>query len=167
MALLCTAIWMDITTHRIPNKTVVLGMGLAGAFSLLPNGIGFEDAAMGWVVGLACFLPLYAVGILGAGDVKLLAMVGMFIGYPAVLIVAIYTVLTGGVMAMLIAVRYQKLQEMCRNLYQGALFFYVHMTSPSRPTSFAMTTLPYRLPYALAITFGTLAYVSLHTSFFI
>ena len=165
-AVLCTAVWIDFQTHRIPNKIILIGMSLAGFFSLLPVGIGLVDSALGWVVGLSIFLPLYLIGILGAGDVKLLAMVGMFVGYPAVFIVALYTCLAGGVLSILIAIRFRKLHEMLNNLYQGILILCLQISSRSRFTSIEMTTLQHRLPYALAITVGTMAYVVLHTSIY-
>lgn len=72
--LLLVAAVRDFQTRRIPNRLVgliaVLGLtwsvlvtpGLPGAF----NGMG------GLLTGLICWLPFYAIGWLGAGDVKLL-----------------------------------------------------------------------------------------------
>jgi len=165
-AVLCTAVWIDFQTYRIPNKIILIGMCLAGICALLPTSIGLIDSAMGWFVGLAIFLPLYMLGILGAGDVKLLAMVGMFVGYPAVLIVALYTCLAGGVLAIFFAIRYRKLREMSNNLYQGMLIFCLQISSRNRFTNVEMKTLQLRLPYALAIFIGTMSYALLHTVIF-
>ncbi len=91
LALLLAATWFDVRSHRIPNKLVFWG-ALAGVLlhvalpegrgfiSSLPGGLGFLDALAGLGIGLAVFLPVYLLRAMGAGDVKLMAMVGAFLG---------------------------------------------------------------------------------------
>jgi prepilin signal peptidase PulO-like enzyme (type II secretory pathway) len=45
---------------------------------LLPGAAGFWQALAGFGIGLAALLPMYLMRMLGAGDVKLMAMVGAF-----------------------------------------------------------------------------------------
>jgi prepilin peptidase CpaA len=134
-------------------------MGIAT--SLLPNGIGWQDAALGGLTGLATLLPLYLLRILGAGDVKLLAAIGAFVGYPGVLTVALFTGLAGGVLALLLAMHHGQLRQMCKQVHQGVLGFVIQIASGGRPRQWVMVVGPHRLPYALAIALGTLSYVCL------
>ena len=53
----------------------------------------------GAAVGLMTLLPLYAIGGMGAGDVKLMAGVGAWIGPWLTLWAFVATTLAGGVMA--------------------------------------------------------------------
>jgi len=159
--LLLSAVWWDVKTHRIPNQLVLLGLGLGLATSFLPNGIGWQGAALGSLAGLAVFLPLYLLRILGAGDVKLLSAVGAFVGYPGILAVALLTGLAGGILALLLAMRLRQLRHMWSQIHQGLLGFVIQIASGGRPRQWVMVVGPHRLPYALAIALGTLGYLYL------
>ena len=50
-------------------------------------------------MGLACFTPLYLLRAMGAGDVKLLAAVGSFLGPLGALYAALFGFVAGGVAA--------------------------------------------------------------------
>src|SRR5687768_11743315 len=80
LALLGSAMWCDIRTRRIPNKLVLVGL----ATSFVAQGLRGLDGTQAWFLGtLAGFgllLPLYVIRAMGAGDVKLMAMVGSFLG---------------------------------------------------------------------------------------
>src|SRR4051812_31541587 len=83
IVLLMTAAICDMRTHRIPNRLVLCG-GLWGLVctTLWPpvyHGTILYPLA-GLAVGLLLFFPLYLMRAMGAGDVKLLAMVGTFLG---------------------------------------------------------------------------------------
>jgi prepilin peptidase CpaA len=157
--LLMSAVWWDVNTHRIPNQLVLLGLATGVATSLLPAGIGWQDAALGSLAGLAAFLPLYLLRILGAGDVKLLAAVGAFVGYPGVLSVALLTGLAGGILALLLAIRHRQLHHMWGHVHQGMVGFVMQIASGGRPRQWVMVVGPHRLPYALAIAMGTASYL--------
>ncbi len=62
-----------------------------------------SDVLMGGLVGLLVFLPFYAVSAMGAGDIKLMSVVGTFVGVKGVLVCALLTALTGGVLAVVFA----------------------------------------------------------------
>ena len=66
--------------------------------------IGVVQSLLGLAAGLALFMPLYLLRALGAGDVKLLAMVGAWLGAPLLLGAALLTLLAGGAMALFVMV---------------------------------------------------------------
>jgi prepilin peptidase CpaA len=155
---LLTAIWWDVKTHRIPNPLVLLGMALGLLTSTLEGGVGWTSSIYGCVVGLAVFLPLYLLRILGAGDVKLLGAAGSFVGYPDVLAVALLTGLAGGVLALLMALHHRQLGRMWQQMHEGLIGFVLQVTSGGRPRQWVMVVGPHRLPYAIAIALGTLVH---------
>jgi len=155
--LLVAAIWSDVKTHRIPNLLVLAGLALGFLTSVLPGGVGWQSALYGSLVGLALFLPLYLLRILGAGDVKLLAAVGSLVGFPDVCIVALLTGLAGGILAVVMALRHHQLIKMCQQLYEGLIGFFMQIASGGRPRQWVMVVGPHRLPYALAIALGTVS----------
>ena len=89
--LLAAALWHDLRTRRIPNRLVLWGtVGGVVLNSMLPagaglfqqpfGGLGLLQSLAGAAAGLALLLPMYLLRALGAGDVKLMAMCGAFLG---------------------------------------------------------------------------------------
>ncbi len=95
------AAWTDWTRWRIPNWLVA---GSAAAALMLaafaPDGIGLLRCLQGGLVGLALFLPLYLVKGMAAGDVKLMSVIGMYVGPWLAVDIALLTCLIGGAWAL-------------------------------------------------------------------
>jgi prepilin peptidase CpaA len=93
---------VDVATRRIPNRitfpAAVLILGIQTWFYGL-SGLG--DSLLGLAGALAIFLVPYAFRVLGAGDVKLLAVVGAGLGPSALVTAALFTSLAGGVQILL------------------------------------------------------------------
>jgi len=80
IGLLGVAVVSDLRRHRIPNLLILVGLALGLAGQTYSGGIsGMGDGLMGLLIGFALFLPMYALGGMAAGDVKLMAMVGSFL----------------------------------------------------------------------------------------
>ena len=165
-SLMIAAVVSDLRSRRIPNALVVSGIVLglffqtvapsgAGLFGSPAGALGFVPALLGGLVGLALFLPLYALRAMGAGDVKLLAMVGVWLGAPHVVKAALWTLLAGGVLSLAVALCTGVLRQVLANLrfmvtatlikVQGGTGLAVEV--PARRTG--------RLPFAVAIACGT------------
>ena len=82
------AIVIDTQQRRIPNTIVVAGL-IAGTILQVMEAASGIHAAMpsiaGLLLGLVAFLPLYAMRMMGAGDVKLFATFGFLLGWTALL----------------------------------------------------------------------------------
>lgn len=67
----------DLMTDRIPNGFVLLGtvIGIVASFS---SGRGLSDTLASMLLAFLLMYPLYMIGALGAGDVKLFILVGSF-----------------------------------------------------------------------------------------
>ena len=102
---------IDIRARRIPNPltlgTAVLGLALAAVHA---TPVGITGALAGLGVGLALMLPAHIVGATGAGDVKLFAALGTFLGPGRIGMAFIYVALIGGALALLIAGRRGRLR---------------------------------------------------------
>ena len=71
----------DIRTRRIPNVLTFGATIAALVFHGSTAGTsGLATSVGGWMVGAALFLPVFALRGMGAGDVKLLAAVGAWLG---------------------------------------------------------------------------------------
>jgi prepilin peptidase CpaA len=100
-ALLVWVCVSDVRERRIPNIAV---LGLVATFAaaalagLLPASLWSGLAAGG--VGLLAGFALYLGGVLGAGDSKLFAALALFAGLQHLMLLALATVLAGGLMAV-------------------------------------------------------------------
>jgi prepilin peptidase CpaA len=162
LGMLGAAVWTDLRAARIPNGIVAAGLALAVMLSLTPQGGGLDRAVGGAVTGLSMLLPLYMLGVSGAGDAKLLTAVGAFVGFPAILGVALTMFVAGGVLAIGWALHARLLRESLRNLRDGALAL---MAQPSLSTLVSLRTSPRRIPYSLAIAVGALLQIWLDERF--
>lgn len=95
------AAWTDWTSWRIPNWLVA---GSAAAALMLavfaPDGIGLRACLLGSMVGFGVLLPLYLGRGMAAGDVKLMAVIGMYAGPWGAIDIALLTCLIGGAWAV-------------------------------------------------------------------
>ena len=98
---LIVAAWIDGRELRVPNW-LTYPMALAGLlFNFAVGGWdGLGEGAFGLVVGLACLMPLYMVGGMGAGDVKLMAGVGAWLGWYITFYAFCVTTIVGAVLAI-------------------------------------------------------------------
>ncbi len=105
LALLAAAAWHDLHERRVPNGLaagIALGALLAGPLACSPaRGLG--AALLGAAVGLLCWLPAWWRGALGAGDVKLFAAAGAWLGPALTWRAALLAALLGGVVAVAMA----------------------------------------------------------------
>lgn len=102
ICLLSVASWFDIRFRRIPNQLIVLGILIGILINALGSTPGrFSFGLYGFMVGFGIMLVPHLFGWLGAGDVKLFAVVGLFLGPDNTLDAAIYTAMCGGLLAML------------------------------------------------------------------
>lgn len=163
IALLIAAAVIDYRTFRIPNWLTIGGAGVALALAaLLPSTAhaGFLWALGGLATGFALMLPLYALKVMGAGDVKLMAMAGAFLGMPDTLYAVLYTFITGGVAALVFAVSHKASKRMAANVRDmvQSLAFAAIAGRPPGP-GMAKAASVGRLPYGICISIGTIAYV--------
>lgn len=142
LSILGAAALIDWRTHSLPNT-----LSFGGAvFALILHGTlsGFSGVAIGmagWLLCLGLFLPFYVAGGMAAGDVKLMAAVGAFVGPIAGVVACLFTMIAGGLIgiATLVIARRACLAEDVRPGTTGTL----------------REQLKTRIPYAGAIAAGT------------
>jgi prepilin peptidase CpaA len=147
----------DIVSRRIPNPIIVAGLVAA----LLVQGwlhgplAGSVTWLAGALTGFALLLPFYLVRGMAAGDVKLLMMVGAWVGASMAFRIALATFVIGGIWSLAAAARRGRVGHLFTNLQ-------CLMTSATQPGpgSTAGGPAPLEsvgsLPYGVAIAAGTL-----------
>lgn len=155
LLILALAALTDWRRHRIPNWLTygALIVGLLLQYTFL-DGEGVLTGLKGAGVGLIMFLPFYLTGGMGAGDVKLMAAVGTYLGPMAVFTSACFALVAGGCVALYLILRSGELAS----LYRRYLVMITARTLvPAEPGSVAR----HRFPFSSAIATGTLVYLGL------
>ena len=103
---------IDLRTRRVPNAVTMslaaIGIGVAAAGL---GRVGLGAAVLGLLAGLALMLPSHVIGATGAGDVKLLAAAGTVLGPADTLWAFLYTLLAGGLIAIVVALCRGRLRQ--------------------------------------------------------
>ena len=163
--LLAAAVWHDVRSHRIPNAVVFSGMAIALTLhALAPAGIGLPTAFCGLLVGLCAFLPLYLIGAAGAGDIKLMAMTGAFLGPVDAVCAVISTAIAGALLALMCALHARAVKRMAGNLRLIGFSLAARLMAVEGPSFDPQRDSVAKTPYGLAIASGTASWLVLRYS---
>jgi prepilin peptidase CpaA len=169
-ALLCGAVLFDLRSRRIPNRLVLVGIGLAFALHAVATISASHSLAghqwwaplAGLGTGFAVLLPLHLLRAMGAGDVKLMAMVGSFIGAPAVLNAALCTLVAGGLLSLLFMLGRGVAAQTLANVRFLLTGWMLRAGSGQGVRLEPLQATAARLPYAVAIALGSAASLFWH-----
>jgi prepilin peptidase CpaA len=107
---IAAVMWCDCRYRRVPNGWVIAGLFAAlicSAVRASPFGVTPGQAIDGAIVGCAALLPFFLIGVMGAADAKVFAVLGAWCGVSALLGLWIVASLAAAVHAgaLLIAAR--------------------------------------------------------------
>ncbi len=108
-------------------------------------------------MGCALFLPVYLLAGMGAGDVKLLAAIGAWVGPFDAVKVGLFSAMAGGALAVVVALAHGYLRRAVSNVWLLLCHWRVVGLKPLDQLTLPASSGP-RLAYALAITAGSLAW---------
>jgi prepilin peptidase CpaA len=109
LLLVAVAAIYDLRTGKIPNPLLLAGLVFGLCFTLLTRGA--DDLLMslaGFGVGFVLVLPGYLLRYTGAGDLKLLATLGVFSG-PGVILAVFATSVVAGALFVLLKIAWRVL----------------------------------------------------------
>jgi prepilin peptidase CpaA len=148
------AAFEDQRTHRIPNRITGPAFLVGLAVHLAAGGpAAMLMALVAGVVAGAILLPGWLMKFMGAGDVKLMAAIGVWLGAVGLAVEAtLCSLIAGGIISLLVAARLGILPRTLRN---AALLLprTVGAGGPLAPTPDSSGV---RVPKALAFLAGTL-----------
>lgn len=150
---LTLAVLSDLRAGKLPNRLTVpmaavgLALGVLGGFS----GLGF--AALGLLCGFAAGFVLWLLGVFRAGDSKLLAAMGAFLGWRMLLRAFCWALLCGAALGLLVLLKKHALRERAVRLrdYFRSLFL-----SRSYAAYEAAPGSERELPFSVPLLAGTL-----------
>jgi len=149
--LLVIACVTDVRWRRIPNA-LVLTLALTGfAFSVwvqpwLP---GLGRATGGLALGFGIWIVFFVIGAIGAGDVKLFAAAGAWLGPAATWRAALVGAAIGGMLAIAMLVRERRARQGLENVMTSISTRSLAVLAPGASNS-------RQLPYGVALACGAL-----------
>jgi prepilin peptidase CpaA len=145
----------DVKSRRIPNIITVPAFFFGLCLHLFLGGWRqmLTALAAGFICG-AIFLVFFIAGGMGAGDVKLITAVGCIAGMSHIAYILVLTAITGGVMALVLALARGRLKQTLMNVGEIASHHRNQGLQP-HPDLNVKNTRTLRLPYALAIAGGS------------
>lgn len=157
LIILTIAAYIDWKEHRVPNWLTFSGWGLALLFHAIINGwSGLGMSAVGTCVGLATLIVPYALRGMGAGDVKLMAAVGAWVGPYVTFHAFLWIALIGGLMGIVSIVRSHQMAARFQTVWRaGSNLFQLKNLDEGEPHDKPAKIL---LPYGVPIAFGFYAY---------
>src|SRR5205814_8305313 len=106
----------DVRHYLIPDEYTWGGLVLGLALSLAGGADGFLNAVLGAAVGFALLFAVAQAGqwafkeeAMGGGDIKMMAMVGSFVGWKGVLLTEVLGALRGSVIFVLLSLKEKRL----------------------------------------------------------
>jgi prepilin peptidase CpaA len=164
---------IDWWKFKVPNKLtfplILSGwaLGLANNLGLEAGEGGFGSALLGTMLGFLLLLPIYSIGGMGAGDVKMTMGFGSWIGAfygdqgPTIIVCAFCAgAVVGGAIALVMIVLRGRYRDNVQHLREilGDVFKFSNLTQAASKAN-ARRPRWHRLPYGVPLCIGFLGYL--------
>jgi prepilin peptidase CpaA len=160
---LIVAAVIDGLKLKVPNwitfPMIISGWVYSVALSPYAGWEGLMYSMLGTIVGLALLLPAYAIGGMGAGDVKLLAGVGAWVWSTTTLNAFAVSTIVGAIIAILMVLFQRKWTKHHAQFWMICTEI-LTVKDPEQLATIAAERKPSMmlLPYGIPIAIGTIAY---------
>ncbi|MCY6371177.1 A24 family peptidase [Clostridium ganghwense] len=149
---LITCFITDLKYQKIYNKVIFPSLIVSLLLHFIFYGyIGLKSSLLGFVVGFGILLIPYFSGGIGAGDVKLLALIGAIKGSTFVFNTALYMAVIGGIMALVVILYHKDSLKFFKELF---LWIISLLHGIKYKLELPTSPLLKKYPYGLAIVGG-------------
>ncbi len=153
--LLAVAAGCDVRYRRIPNALVLTTFVSGAVFTVAmigPRALAFRFLG-GAATGLIVWLPFWALGLMGAGDVKIFAAAAAWLGPATALGATLLSAVVGGVLgiAWLVVARFSRVAVSAAPARQPDGKGHA---AGDRPPANASTPVRVTVPYGVAMAVG-------------
>jgi len=163
VATVMIAAWSDLREWRIPNALLAPSAAAALMLSTFAQGgQGITLSLIGAAAGLFIFLPLYLLKGMGAGDIKLMTVIGMYAGPDLTMDIALLSALIGGLWVIVLLNH-----EMSVEPFKGPIGFFLRHKLQSKETEGKNVNQQNKrllIPYGVVIAVGTIIALGIASS---
>ena len=164
MSILSISAIVDFRLQKIPNLITFPTVIISILFHFITKGIdGLIFSTLGLATGIGLLIIPYSLGIMGAGDAKLMGAAGAVLGSKGVFVAFLLTSLVGGIYAVMLMLLNQKQFKgfFKKQLITLKLFI---LTRKFIPDPVEENSKRPKLCYGVAIALGTVIYMGLDLS---
>lgn len=102
----------DIFSYKVKNKTILLGLIMGSLFLILNKDLNSTlNSIIGMMVPILILSPLFLFRMLGAGDIKLFSVIGLFLGAIAVTRIMLVSIVIGGILSFIKLVKNKNIKH--------------------------------------------------------
>lgn len=100
--ILVYAVWQDVHSYRISNRLIAAGFVTGFGYQIIVFGLqGMKEGIFGMLLPIVLLFPAFLCGGIGAGDVKLLAVIGSWLSYHTSMLILAASIMFGGIYAII------------------------------------------------------------------
>jgi len=92
--------FFDLSIRKIPNWLIALGLASGVILNAFQGSGSLNQSILGFIVGIAVLIVPFALGWIGAGDVKFFGVIGALLGVSLLPRVFFYSALVAGIIAL-------------------------------------------------------------------
>jgi prepilin peptidase CpaA len=113
--------YTDMVERKIYNAVILCGLVVAFILNGLQQGLylGTTNTLAGFFTGIFLLIIPFILGGLGAGDVKMLGMIGAFVGHAVVVEVLLASAIVGGIYAFLVMLKQGRMLKRLKIVFIG------------------------------------------------
>lgn len=116
LLLLCS--YEDVRKKLIPNKYTIPALIAGFVLMTLNYGLdGLKDSFLGFLLGFFIFFLPFMFGLMGAGDLKLMAAIGALKGFTFTVYALFAAGIAGGIMVIIYAIYKKQLLKTIINMF--------------------------------------------------
>lgn len=151
------AAFFDKKQFRVPNWLCMVGVLNGLSYHLVLDGVRtFFEYLGGMIIPIFCLGILFYFRMLGAGDIKLFAVVGSFIGRDVVWVI-LYSIFVNGIVSFFILYRERAFVQRFQYFGQYIRRFFLSGEREAYCTADWREN-PFVIPFTVGIWFGFLLY---------
>ena len=166
LMILIAAVYTDYRQNRIPNWIIVFGL-ISGCFiSYMYGGIGMLlEGLLGMVLPIVLLYPVFVIGGMGAGDLKLFAVVGSYLGIKGITISFVSAFIVGATISLMKMMCFHNFKERIYYFfsYLSDLFlegkWQLYETSKGQASEESLEFPKHKIHFALPIFLGVAIYL--------
>lgn len=156
--LIIACLYTDILERKIYNFVLVPALVLAVILNYYYGGyMAVWGSIKGFFLGLGFLIIPFAAGGIGAGDVKLLGVIGALKGTNFVFYCFLATAIAGGVIASIVLIKNRRFLGTIKNMLKSIFLLVISMGKINTISSFQSVSKEELFPYGLAIAIGTIS----------
>lgn len=112
LLILLAAVYTDYRQNRIPNWMIIFGILSGLIISFLHGGLElFCKGLGGMILPVILLYPVFVIGGLGAGDLKLFAVAGSYLGIKGITISFIIAFIIGVIISLVKMIHFHNFKE--------------------------------------------------------